>query len=452
MRRYPIALLTAALWSTASEAQSSTQIRTRDLTPAEAVSGDTVGFLYGVRELSDGRVLVNDAGARRVLLLDRALQTSTIVADSGIGRGTSYGRRPTGIIAYASDTTLLVDLTARAFLVIDPKGAIVRVMSAPRPGDMNFMWNPAFGTPVFDPKGRLIYRGWLMPRMAGLGGEHGTGGGGGARGAAALTPAIADSAPLLRGDFDTRAVDTLAWVRIPKMRATMTPVPGGMRMVPTINPLSTVDDWVALSDGSIAVLRGQDYHIDWVAADGTRSTSAKMPFDWKRLTAEEKAAIVDSTRQRLAREASLGVVGGNVSAAAAASMPLPNPMMATPHTMPTAGASTEADPSPRRPMTADTARVTADVVPPEELPDYVPPVLKSGTMKVDPEGNIWILPSTSASGAAGLVYDVINRRGEIFQRVRLPAGRALEGFGAGGAVYLSSHGGGGTRIERARLK
>jgi hypothetical protein len=40
----------------------------------------------------------------------------------------------------------------------------------------------------------------------------------------------------------------------------------------------------------------------------------------------------------------------------------------------------------------------------------------------------------------------------VFERVRLPAGRALEGFGANGVIYMTSHGVGGARLERARVK
>ena len=74
-------------------------------------------------------------------------------------------------------------------------------------------------------------------------------------------------------------------------------------------------------------------------------------------------------------------------------------------------------------------------------------------MKADPEGNVWILPSTSAQsgGSGGLVYDVVNRSGELFQRVRLPAGRALEGFGADGAVFMTVVSPNGRRLERARI-
>jgi hypothetical protein len=64
---------------------------------------------------------------------------------------------------------------------------------------------------------------------------------------------------------------------------------------------------------------------------------------------------------------------------------------------------------------------------------------------------VWILPSTSAAAGHGLVYDVVNHRGELVERVRLQQGRILEGFGANGAVYLTSYAPGGAHLERARL-
>ena len=93
-----------------------------------------------------------------------------------------------------------------------------------------------------------------------------------------------------------------------------------------------------------------------------------------------------------------------------------------------------------------------ELVPPSELPDYVPPILRSGSMLADPDGNVWVLPSTSAQSGGGLLYDVINRHGEVFQRVRIPGGRALEGFGAGGVVYLTYRDGSGQHLERVSIK
>jgi hypothetical protein len=73
-------------------------------------------------------------------------------------------------------------------------------------------------------------------------------------------------------------------------------------------------------------------------------------------------------------------------------------------------------------------------------------------MKSDPEGHLWLLPATSTLAANGLVYDLVNARGEVFERVRLPEGRALIAVGAGGVVYMSyAPRAGVVRLERARI-
>ena len=48
--------------------------------------------------------------------------------------------------------------------------------------------------------------------------------------------------------------------------------------------------------------------------------------------------------------------------------------------------------------------------------------------------------------------DVVNAKGELFERVRLPVGRSIAGFGKDGVVYLvSGDGSVGFFIERSRL-
>ncbi len=70
-----------------------------------------------------------------------------------------------------------------------------------------------------------------------------------------------------------------------------------------------------------------------------------------------------------------------------------------------------------------------------DLPDYYPPV-RQGQVRADPDGHVWILPSTSAAAKGGLLYDVVNRKGEITERVQLPPGRTLVGFGQNGTIYM----------------
>jgi hypothetical protein len=423
---------------TASLAAAQSKIPIRDVAPAEATSADTVGYLYGVRELSDGRLLVNDAAGRRLMMFDASLARMTIVADSSAATRMLYGKRPTGIIPYLADSTLLIDLASRTFLVIDPNGKVPRVMSPPRANDVGFLWNPAVGAPTFDPKGNLVYRTFIMPVM------HAP-----EPGKPFVAPLFPDSAPLLRGDFDRRTADTIAWIGIPKTTLITSATPGGgVTIRALITPLAFVDDWTMLADGTIAVLRGRDYHIDWIDPDGARRSSAKMPFDWRRLTDADKAALVDSTRKALEKQpgaasaAMTGGAGGRVDPGMGG-----HGMSITPVQPPDGG------PAPRSSAVAGTTTMgRAEVVPASDLPDYMPPVMRSGLMKADPQGNVWILPSTSAQSGAGLLYDLVNRKGEVFQRVRLPVGRALEGFGANGAIYMTSHDPGGARLERARLR
>jgi hypothetical protein len=67
---------------------------------------------------------------------------------------------------------------------------------------------------------------------------------------------------------------------------------------------------------------------------------------------------------------------------------------------------------------------------------------------------VWILPTSSAQSKAGeLVYDVVNNRGELTHRVRLPLGRSISGFGHNGVVYLMQRdaAGAGWFLERTRI-
>src|SRR5262249_17843501 len=154
-----------------------------------------------------------------------------------------------------------------------------------------------------------------------------------------------------------------------------------------------VDDWTVLPDGSVAILRGADYHIDWIDADGTRTSSPKMPFDWKRLSDDDKAAIIDSTRKAL--EAQLQKSGsGNARVVAMANpgahggggIPVGHSMTI----MPIGGD----DGAPQPKLTAPPVPQVAQLVDPSDLPDYYPSLLQAGEMRADFDGNVWVLPST----------------------------------------------------------
>jgi hypothetical protein len=91
---------------------------------------------------------------------------------------------------------------------------------------------------------------------------------------------------------------------------------------------------------------------------------------------------------------------------------------------------------------------TVNFVKPKELPDYRP-VFRTGAVRADQDGNLWV--RTTAPSDAGPIYDVINGKGELVDRVKLPFGRVISGFGPG-VVYMGVQDDKGARLEMARLK
>lgn len=480
-------------------------IPVRQLGPVEARTAESLGNINTLRALPNGSVFVNDGMRRQILLFDDALKVSKVVADT-IEAPIPYGQRNAGLLPYVGDSTLMVDPASLALLVLNARGDLVRVMAPPRTQDINFLAGANLGSHAFDTNGRLIYRLNQPGGAMGLGGFGGAAFGGGDRGrggapqgaqgarggAAAGTPPAAagaagaqtgraapppaqpsaaeirrqvqavaedrfpagnsaqitvngerrtrsfnqrslpDSVPILRANFDTRKVDTVTFMRVTNPKFEMkTTEDGGTQVNVKMNPLPQNDDWALMADGTVAVVRVLDYRIDWFKADGTLERTAPLPFDWKRITDDEKTKMVDSLKlaAKIATEQAQQMMGG--------------PRGFRPGFEPVAA---------------------------ELLPDYYPPI-RAGTTLADHDGNLWLLPATSSlvaqmtamvppqargrmgmpvANSVGLAYDVVNRKGEIVERVQLPAGRTIAGFGPNGVVYLMERKGREVFLEKVR--
>lgn len=85
---------------------------------------------------------------------------------------------------------------------------------------------------------------------------------------------------------------------------------------------------------------------------------------------------------------------------------------------------------------------------PSELPDYRP-AFSNGSVRADADGKLWvrIMPPKPAAGPE---YDVIDRTGKLVDRVMVPAGTTITGFGPGGVVYLGVRDAAGVHVVRAR--
>jgi sugar lactone lactonase YvrE len=77
-------------------------------------------------------------------------------------------------------------------------------------------------------------------------------------------------------------------------------------------------------------------------------------------------------------------------------------------------------------------------------------------VRADASGNIWVRTIPTRQVPGGPVYDVINREGKLIDRVQVPEGRTITGFGADGSVYLVTRDTTGPTptmtLERARLR
>ena len=447
-RRAIGALMLGAAIAPSMRAQQTTRPALRPLGPALATS-EPMGAVAAVQALPGGRLLVNDPVRRQVVLLDSLLKPIAVVADTTPATKNAYGARNGGLLPFRGDSALFVDPNSLSMLVIDPAGKIARIMAAPRANDVFFLLGGPMGNPGFDAKGRLVYRSMgFSPRPAAS-----------APGQPFTPPALPDSVPVVRYDLNARKLDTAAFVKVyaPKFNVVQTEN-GGMRMSTFINPIPEVDDWAILPDGTIAIVR-KDYHVDFVDGDGKRTSAPKIPFDWQRLTDSAKAAIIDSSKAAFERMRAGGPGGPGggpmIVAQFGASGPPPGAAAG-------AGGATvmvrervgdAAAPPPRGAGASATAPAGPPpfaFVSPSELPDYRP-AFSNGSVRADAEGKLWVR-IMSPKPASGPEYDVIDRAGKLVDRVVLPAGTTIAGFGAGGVVYLGVRDAAGVHVVRARDK
>lgn len=401
------------------------------LPAASVATRETLGSVLGIREVPGGRLLVNDADRRQVRLFDSTLAISAVVIDSVAGTSSSYGRRPAPLIAYLGDSTLFPDYSSRTLLVLDAMGHVARAMALPTPNDVGLVRR---GSGI-DARGRLLYLGNAAQAPD-----------------ASRDGDAADSVPILRADFDLRRTDTLGRIARPLAKvAAETPDGRAVISIWTLDPLRTIDEWAALSDGSVAFVRGHDYHVDWIRPNGSATSTPKLPFDWKRLEDDDRRRIFDSTRTQLARAAENGTIveiADMISIVRKSNATLPPMGGATPGGGRSGSGSGPGGGSPL----AGLKLLPLDGTQLDRVPDYYPPI-RTGAALADRDGRLWILPTTSAQSKQGeLVYDVVDANGTLVHRVRAPLGRLIVGFGTGGVVYMvAGNRASGFTLERSRL-
>ncbi len=424
----------------------------RTLGPAEASSPAIFKAISGVRLLSDGRVLVNDGAGRQVVMLDPTLQHATVVIDSAAGRNTSYGAAGGGLLGYLADSSLFVDAASQAFVVLDPAGKVGRVMPVTGRNSTPALTSQtgAYGYPGFSAAFGVVFEappGPGSPRRP-------------APGEPDILYLARDTDAVVRYDLLMRKMDTLG--PITTGRGTLERITSsGLKAEPRSNlgPLVAVGDgWGLMSDGSVAIVRGRDYRIDWINADGTRTSSPRVAHDWRQFSDADKVHFADSLNLQLDSTDSAARARWRADSIARATgkgdsvnAERVKAMATTVARMGATGLEAEflmraAGTPPSRPPNPQ-VRLQAS-----EIPDYLPALdIANGRVRGDGDNNLWVRVRQVA-GTDGVVYDIVNRQGVLIDRVRIPSGKSIVGFGSGGVIFLTSSDAGVVRLERARWK
>jgi hypothetical protein len=352
------------------------------------------------RVLSDGRVIANDSPRKRYVMFDSTLSSMRILLAAATS-GAEYPAGGAAMYPYLGDTTIISDLAAVSFLYMDPTGKVARVAAHPRPKDMSLL-HPVTGGVNFDARGRMYYRG--APQAI--------------RNADGALVRFVDSVPIIRVDAEARSADTITYIKAtPPSRSTAAVDPDGVRRV-TLYPQTYdfSDEWGLLSDGTIAIVRSGNYHLEFIHQDGTRTSAPPVKWAFVRLGDDRKQALVDSLTR---------------AAAQADTMAMNNFKTSNP-----------------------TGRMTRQTVVPTvaDFPDYLPAIVAQAA-RPDRMARLWVREYTATAGTPENdrpIYDVIDRSGAIIDRVQLPEGRLISGFGPDGSVYLTGKFGAGVVVERYR--
>ena len=317
-----------------------------------ANTDDLFTRVVGVRELRDGGVLVGDAGANALFVLSPDFRAIRPVEK----RHASV----TALFPATAGGATLFDLDGARLIGIDSVGRISRSDTVP-PAAVGGRAHP-LEILHMDTYERAYFTGERAnPR----------------------TNAGRDSVPLLRRKLDQVAADTITWLRVPTAIIESPTQAGQPPVIRVPTALAWRDVWAVDPAGRVAVVRGDDYHVEWF--DGARKVSTGPIVSASRLP------LTDADRRAVARNTF------NVTLNAPTSRP----------------------------------RIVPDTI---SLPAAKPFFVENGA-RVDHNGELWVERSRNAADRE-TTYDVIDATGKPRYTVVLANDARVVGF-SDTALYAS---------------
>lgn len=361
-------------------------VPTRTLAKPDAEYTEPFTFIAGVRELKDGRVIVIDPRDKTVQAVDLKAGSAVKLGREGSGPG-EYAM-PSRLLALPGDTSGVVDMLNNRILLINPNAKVGGFvdLNVPTTGRGNgrgggMMMVGGNMPSAVDGKGRMYSQGMPIKFVDGV-------------------PQQADSIPMTRWNRATGKRDTLASVKLAEGASQVSGSRGGGRATMSVRiggglPFGGADAMAVSLDGRVAIIHYEPYSVEFVNEAGQRTKG--QPIKYERIKVSEGHKQEWRERQK----SSFGIQ-----------------------------------------MTNDNGRRSASMMPNNNVQDpenwggeYMPPFLSTGTpANFSNEGFLWI----QRTGPAGQppTFDVIDRAGNLVQKVVLPKKARLLGFG-NGAVYVA---------------
>jgi hypothetical protein len=364
--------------------------------PAATLTSD-IESVRGVHELKDGRVLIVEGRAQKLLLGDFA--TGKVTMRMETGPEDNQFRTLMGLWAWPGDSVASIDPVKARMMIFGPDGTMARTVKMGEPMTQQFgapagRGGDAAAAPAGGAPGP---RGPRMPQLRYLVGTQTAFGTGFPQRGAPTPPTVPPPRapfPIVRYNLQSLTYDTVTQLmpaqapRQPLLNPTLATYTAYIGT----QPLQAVDTWTVLSDGTVAVVRGASYKIDLFAPDGTRSQVGPVPYTPIPVSKDDKKRLIDEYK-------------GNVGQ-----------MLRT------------------NPRAANGATVGFEE--PTSWPDNNPPFRADIAPHVDRQDRIW-LATRCAKDDQARCYDVIDRTGARVARYRLPPKTSIVAFGAG-SVYTVS--------------
>ncbi len=270
------------------------------LASPEATFPEPFSRIAGLRQLSDGRLVIADLLEQAVRFVDFK---SGVMDDIGhVGGGPGEYQMPSGLLPLPADSTLLIDFGNMRMSVIAPDGRIAGSTSLMR-GEALFVrptGADARGGLYFDQGGVRLSSGGRIESVS--------------------------TQPIARLDLASDRIDTVAAmprVEQPRVVRSMS-MRGGRMQIAGLTPYPTQNVWAVAPDGRIAIVHADPYHVEWISSSGPSISGTRVEYRPVRVTDRDKEAWAD----RMGDGSALMVMvdgGGGRGGGRAMRVPRPDP-------------------------------------------------------------------------------------------------------------------------------